>query len=81
MAAREKVIVEDVRLGDENVDENLDAEQAAEEIEDELVREIGTEIVGEAAVRSEIRKDGSIAYFSTEAAAATIGREIGSPTL
>jgi hypothetical protein len=52
----------------------VDPVELAEEEEDLLVREVGT-LVEEPMIPFEIRKDGSVAHFSHEAAA--LVREVG----
>lgn len=77
MAPREQRVTR----SDETVDADTVLAEAEEGPKEEAPREIGTVVTESEGRRFEIRKDGSIAYFSTEAAVATIGREIGSPTL
>lgn len=71
--------VDEVR---EDVDAEVDVrESEAEVAQDEgvhLPREAGTSDTLEAEQRFEVRKDGSIAYFSSEAAAEGLIREVGS---
>lgn len=58
--------------------EGVEGKQGERETAVEVPREAGTSNPVEAAQRFEVRKDGSIAYFSSESAAVEVSREVGS---